>query len=171
MDSASEPTTVNTIGEALASASVVLGLEAKTAKRVCEEIAAVVARRQPVDEGMLFRALWRREQCGSTAVGHGIAIPHARIPGIVDPILLFARTEQPVAFGALDDEPVSAFFVILVPEHAHEEHLRILAVVSEMFSERAFREQLAAAAEPAAIQRLFGDRASARIPLNGSAAT
>jgi PTS system nitrogen regulatory IIA component len=154
---------VKSIGEALSGAGIVLGLEATTAKRLCEEIAAVVARRQPVDPGMVFRALWRREQCGSTAVGHGIAIPHARIPGIVDPVLLFARTNEPVAFGAQDHEPVSAFFVILVPEHAHEEHLRILAAVSEMFSEQAFREQLGAASEPAAIQRLFADRERARI--------
>jgi nitrogen PTS system EIIA component len=151
---------VNIIGGVLSSEGVVLGLKATNAKQVCEEIAALVARRNQVDEELVFRALWRREQCGSTAVGHGIAIPHARIPGIAAPVVLFARTKEPIAFGAPDHQPVSAFFVILVPEHANEEHLRILAAVSEMFSDAAFRGQLEAATEPAAIQRLFGQWAT-----------
>jgi PTS system nitrogen regulatory IIA component len=147
---------VNIIGGVLSSEDVVLGLKATDAKQVCEEIGALVAHRNQVDDELVFRALWRREQCGSTAVGHGIAIPHARIPGIVAPVVLFARTQDPIPFGAPDHQPVSAFFVILVPEHANEEHLRILATVSEMFSEKAFRKQLEAATEPAAIQSLFG---------------
>jgi len=151
---------MNIIGGVLSSEGVVLGLKATDAKQVCAEIAALVARRNQVDEELVFRALWRREQCGSTAVGHGIAIPHARIPHIVAPVVLFARTRDPIAFGAPDHQPVSAFFVILVPEHANEEHLRILATVSEMFSEKAFRKQLEAAMEPAAIQSLFGNWAS-----------
>ena len=130
---------------------------------MCDEIAAVVARRNRVEEELVFRALWRREQCGSTAVGHGIAIPHARIPDIVEPVVLFARTKDPIAFGAPDHLPVSAFFVILVPEHANEEHLRILATVSEMFSEKAFRKQLEAATEPATIQSLFGNWATGKM--------
>ena len=152
--------TVNIIGQALSSGGIVLGLKATDAKHLCAEIAALVARRHPVDEELVFRALWRREQCGSTAIGHGIAVPHARIPGIVAPVLLFARTKEPIPFGALDHQRVSAFFAILVPEHANEEHLRILATVSEMFSEKAFRKELDAATEPGAIQRLFGNWAS-----------
>jgi len=148
---------VNTISGLLSSEDVVLGLMATDAKRVCEEIALVIGRRHQLDDKLVFRALWRREQSGSTAVGHGIAIPHARIPGITRPLVLFARSKLPVPFGAADHQPVSAFFVILVPEHANDEHLRILATVSGMFSEKAFRGQLEAATEPAVIQRLFGE--------------
>ena len=133
-----------------------LGLTATDAERVCEEIALLAARRPRVDHKLVFRALWRREQSGSTALGHGIAIPHARIPDITEPVVLFVRTKVPIPFDAPDKQPVSAFFVILVPEHANEEHLRILATVSEMFSDRAFRDRLEAATEPLAIQRLFG---------------
>jgi PTS system nitrogen regulatory IIA component len=134
----------------------VLGLTATDAQRTCKEIALLAARRHQLDDELIFRALWRREQIGSTGIGHGIAIPHARIPGITTPILLFARTKLPVPFGALDHQPVSSFFMILVPEHANEEHLRILAAVSEMFFDRAFRNLLETATEPTAIQRLFG---------------
>jgi PTS system nitrogen regulatory IIA component len=147
---------VNIIDGLLSREDVVLGLMATHAKRACEEIAVLAARRLQVDEKLVFRALWRREQSGSTALGHGIAIPHARLPGISDPVVLFARTKDPIPFGAPDHQPVSDFFVILVPEHANEEHLRIMATVSEMFSDEIFRDQLKAAMEPVAIRRLFG---------------
>jgi PTS system nitrogen regulatory IIA component len=148
---------VNILSSLLSSEDVLLGLTATDAERACEQIALLAARRPQVDEKLVFRALWRREQSGSTALGHGIAIPHARIPGITDPVVLFVRTKLPIPFGAPDHQPVSAFFVILVPEHANEEHLRILATVSEMFSDKAFRARLEAATEPLAIQRLFGE--------------
>jgi mannitol/fructose-specific phosphotransferase system IIA component (Ntr-type) len=60
-------------------------------------------------------------------------------------------------FGAPDRQPVSILFVILVPEHANEEHLQILAMVSEMFADQDFRDQLNAATEATTIQRLFGE--------------
>ena len=147
---------MNIVDSLLSSEDVVLGLTVTDAKRACEEIALLAARRRHIDDQLVFRALWRREQSGSTALGHGIAIPHARLPGITDPAVLFARTKVPIPFGAPDHQPVSDFLVILVPEHATEEHLRILATVSEMFSDRAFRDRLQAATEPLAIQRLFG---------------
>ena len=104
-----------------------------------------------------MRALWRREQVGSTGVGHGIAVPHARIAGISEPIVLFVRTKSAIEFHAPDHKPVSVLFVILVPEHANDEHLKILATVSEMFSNRTFRKRVEGTMEPAAIQRLFSE--------------
>ena len=94
---------------------------------------------------MVERALWRREQTGSTGLGFGIAIPHARIPGISRPFLLFVRIRQPIKFGAPDRKPVNSLFTILVPSYATEEHLRILGAVSSMFASEAFRGRLAAA--------------------------
>ena len=151
---------MNIVGGFLTTEDVVLGITATGAKDACEKIASFAARRHQLDEELVFRALWRREQIGSTAIGHGIAIPHARIPGIAKPVVLFARASMPIPFGALDRQPVSVFFMILVPEHANEEHLRILATVSEMFSQREFRNRLEAATDPNAIQRLFGQRAN-----------
>lgn len=137
-----------------------LGLTATDKKGALEEIAFLISCRYQIDHTLIFRALWRREQSGSTALGHGFAIPHTRIPGVRDPIVLFVRPELPIDFGAPDHQPVSALFVILVPEHANEEHLQVLATVSEMFSSKRFRKRLDAATDPAAIQRLFGEWAS-----------
>jgi len=148
---------VNIIGRFLSSDDIVVRLDVPDKKRVLEGAALMAARRGQINDGSVFRALWRREETGSTAIGHGLAIPHARIAGISEPIVLILRTKVPIKFGARDHQPVSIFFVILVPEHANEEHLQILGTASEMFSEKAFRDRLDAATEPPAIQRLFSE--------------
>jgi len=143
------------ISRFLSSDDVVMGLDVLDRVRALEAAALAVERRHHIDAASVFRALWRREQTGSTGLGHGIAVPHARIAGIAQPIVLLMRTKLPIAFGAPDHKPVSVLFVILVPEHANDEHLQILADVSKMFSDQSFRDRLEAATDPAAIQRLF----------------
>jgi PTS system nitrogen regulatory IIA component len=146
---------MNIVAGFLSEGDIVLGLTSTDAKGLCQEIASLAAGRHHLDEEQVFRALWRREQIGSTGIGHGIAIPHARISGMAKPVVFFARTAAPIPFGAPDHRPVWVFFMILVPDHADEDHLRILATVSGMFSEREFRNQLLAANDTVAIQRLF----------------
>jgi PTS system nitrogen regulatory IIA component len=148
---------MNIVGRFLSNDDIVVGLDVSDKIRALEEAALLVERRYQINHAPIFRALWRREEIGSTALGHGIAIPHARIAGMSEPIVLLVRTKLPIKFGAPDHQPVSVLFVILVPEHANEEHLQILATVSEMFSDEAFRDRLDAATEPAAIQRLFSE--------------
>ena len=146
---------MNIMSRLLSSGDVIVGLDVPNKLRALEQAAVILERRHKVSHAPVLRALWRREQVGSTALGHGIAVPHARITGISEPIVVLICTKVPIVFGAPDHKPVSMLFVILVPEHAHEEHLQILATVSEMFSDKVFRDRLSAATEPAAIQRLF----------------
>jgi PTS system nitrogen regulatory IIA component len=146
---------MNVISRFLSRDDVVLDLNVPDKVRALEEAAMLVQSRHHLNHAPVFRALWRREQSGSTGLGHGIAIPHARIAGIAEPIILLMRTRVPVKFGSPDRQGVSIFFVILVPEHATEEHLQILATVSEMFSDPRVRERLATATEPSAIRHLF----------------
>lgn len=148
---------MNIISSFLCIEDVVVELNVPDKQRALEEAASMVERRKSMHRALIFRALWRREQIGSTGLGHGVAIPHARIAGISEPIVLLMRTKFPIAFGAPDHKPVSVLCVILVPEHANDEHLQILATVSEMFSHKDFRDRLKAARDPAAIQRLFSD--------------
>ncbi len=104
----------------------------------------------------IFRALHRREQAGSTAVGDGLALPHARIPGIDRPLTLYLRTKVPLRFGGPGAKPVSEFFVMVVPsEGVPETQLGLLREVAERFSRPAFRAMLAAASSPTAIAAVF----------------
>ena len=95
-------------------------------------------------------ALTAREKLGSTGLGQGIAIPHGRIRGLKDAGGAFVRLAQPISFDAPDGRPVSQVFVLLVPEQATERHLELLSELAQMFSERSFRERLAAAPDAAA---------------------
>jgi PTS system nitrogen regulatory IIA component len=100
-------------------------------------------------------SLEARERIGSTGLGQGVAVPHARIKGLDRAVAAFVRTRVPIDFGAPDDKPVSDFLVLLVPDHATEEHLQILADVAARFGDPGFRQRLRACTVPAAARDLF----------------
>jgi PTS system nitrogen regulatory IIA component len=148
---------MNIVSRYLAREDILLGLDVPGKTRALEEIAAHLGSRHHLRHTNISSALIRREKSGSTAVGHGLAIPHARISGIGEPIVLLARTKAPIKFGAPDHEPVSVMFVIIVPENANEEHLQILGTVAEMFSSEGFREELKSATDADKLHQLFLD--------------
>src|SRR5204863_7198967 len=100
-------------------------------------------------------SLSAREKLGSTGLGQGIAIPHGRIKGLAEAQGAFARLAEPIAFDAPDGKPVKEVFVLLVPEHATEQHLQLLSELAQMFSDRAFRDKLAAAVNAQDLIELF----------------
>jgi PTS system nitrogen regulatory IIA component len=137
---------------------IALDVEARNGREALAAIATLCAEAHDLPPAPLLRALWRREQAGSTALGHGVAIPHARIDGIDHPLTVFARTRAPIAFGAPDGQPVSHLYAILVPMHSdHEAHLRLLARIAEMFSEPALRVRVTTASTPAVAHSVFAD--------------
>ncbi|MEN8213646.1 MAG: PTS sugar transporter subunit IIA [Pseudomonadota bacterium] len=89
--------------------------------------------------------LHAREELGSTALGYGIALPHARMQGIQAPRAIFMRLSKSVDFDAPDEEPVDIIFAMLVPAGANEEYLRLLASLAKMFNDPETREQLRSA--------------------------
>jgi len=103
----------------------------------------------------LVDALNQREKLGSTGLGMGIAIPHQRIKGLKEALGAFVRLKTPVEFDAPDNQPVSLFFFMLAPEQANETHLRLLAELAQMFSDKNFRESLASAPDAVAIASAF----------------
>ena len=146
---------MNLLAQYLTPQDIALGVQAGDKEQALAQAATLLGRRHALDCGMIQRALWRREQTGSTAVGRGFAIPHARIPGISSPILAFLRLGKALRFGAPDHKSVASLFVILVPNYATEEHLRILAAVSALFADTAFRQGLETAQTPQEVHRMF----------------
>ena len=102
-------------------------------------------------------SLAAREKLGSTGLGQGIAIPHGRIRGLTEARGAFARLQTAIPFDAPDGKPVSQVFVLLVPEQATDLHLQLLSELAQMFSERSFRDRLAAAASTAELASVFRD--------------
>ena len=146
---------MNLIAKLLPPSNIQAGLEASSKKRVFEQAGLLFENNQGIGRSTVFDSLFAREKLGSTGLGQGVAIPHGRIKGLKEAVGAFLRLAAPVQFDAPDGKPVQLLFVLLVPEQATEQHLQILSELAQMFSDRAFREQLAAAADADAIHALF----------------
>ncbi len=135
--------------------NVLLDLEATSKKRVFERVGLLFENNQGIARSTVFEALFAREKLGSTGLGHGIAVPHGRIKGLKEAKGAFVRLASPVPFESPDGQPVSLLFVLLVPEHATDQHLQILSELAELFSDRASRESLSMATDADRVRQVF----------------
>ncbi len=135
---------------------ILLDVDVRDRSHALEVVAAAIGSAHGLDPGPVFRALSRREQAGSTALGEGFAIPHARIDGIPRPLTLFVRTKLPIPFNAPDGKPVSRLLAIMVPnDGAKQDHLQLLALVAKLLSDPGFRAQLDDAPDKTAAAAAF----------------
>ena len=133
------------ISQLLPLSNVVVDLDASSKKRVFEQAGLLFENNQGIARSTVFDSLFTRERLGSTGLGQGIAIPHGRIKGLKEATGALLRLRTSVPFDSPDGKPVSLLFVLLVPEHANEQHLQILSELAERFSDRNCREALAKA--------------------------
>ena len=140
---------------------VAADLAANSKKRTLEQVAELLhGGSGPVATTDIFNSLLGRERLGSTAIGHGVAIPHGRLPGLQQPIGAFARYPAGLDFDAADQEPVKLVFALLVPAECTSEHLALLAELAETFSRSEVREQLLQAHSADDLYRIFVDQAA-----------
>lgn len=132
----------NSVATLLAVEHVLLDAEATTRERIFASVAKLIGARSGLREAAIVAALSEREELGSTALGQGVALPHARLKGLTYPIAAFVRLKWAMPFDAPDGNPVSSILVLLVPERATDEHLELLAEAASMFCDKAFRERL-----------------------------
>ncbi len=117
--------------------------ELTSKKRVIEVLSELLATGQiDLAARPIFDSLIGRERLGSTGLGHGVALPHGRFSQSQQAIGAFLKLKQGVDFDAIDRQPVDLVFGLLVPDHYTDEHLKILAYLAEMFSDRAFCQRL-----------------------------
>jgi len=147
--------TMNQIAPILPVGNVVVGLDASSKKRAFEQAGLLFENQRGLARAVVYDALFDREKLGSTGLGQGIAIPHGRIKGLKDAVGAFLRLATAVPFDAPDGQPVDMLFVLLVPAAANERHLQLLSELAQMFSDKTFREALAAAPNAPAIHALF----------------
>ena len=148
---------MSTIAKLISSKDIHLDMDVPSRDRLLQEIARHMEREHGMPQDWVFQSLSRREKVGSTALGEGVAIPHARIKDLQRILLAYIRLRQPIPFDAPDGKPVSDIVVILVPKEATEEHLRILSEVTQMFSDPQFRRQLRECDEAGETKQLFDD--------------
>ncbi len=99
---------------------------------IIEQLASRFASVYGLDRDMVLQRIRARELLGSTGFGRGVAIPHARMPHLGEPVAVFLRLKSPVIFDAADDMPVDLIFGLLSPEQAGAAHLHALAAISRM---------------------------------------
>ncbi|HJU21520.1 MAG TPA: PTS sugar transporter subunit IIA [Casimicrobiaceae bacterium] len=130
------------IGEILTGDDVLLDVDAGTRDALLRAAASLLEKHCHRTRVEIFDALAAREQLGSTALGHGVALPHARLAGLQRPVAAFLRTRTPIAFDAPDARPVNVFLALLVPKEASEQHLALMACAARQFSDRDVRMRL-----------------------------
>lgn len=112
-------------------------------KRVLEFFSTFIAQNTPsLDSQEVFSRLIGRERLGSTGIGNGVAIPHARDPHCKAPLAGFLKLAEPIDFDAVDGEPVDLVFVLLVPEEADDTHLALLGQVAAVMNDADTRQRL-----------------------------
>lgn len=128
---------------------------ATSKKRLFHELADVANALTGVNLTDVCSALQERENLGPTGVGHGIALPHARLPEVDHVFGIFFRLEKPMDFGSVDRQPVDLVFALLAPEEAGVEHLKALALVSRTMRDPNTCEKLRANNDPGTLHTIL----------------
>ena len=139
------------ISDRIPTANIVLDLQASSKRTLLQALAAEAAGRLGRSESEILAALQDREALGSTALGRGVALPHARLPGDGQPIVLFARLRRAVDYEARDDEPVDLVVLVLWPEAEADGFLPALSETCRALREPHALRQLRAAASEAEV--------------------
>ncbi|MFT5811623.1 MAG: PTS system nitrogen regulatory IIA component [Rubritalea sp.] len=124
-------------------------------KKLLEFIANTVTEQCGLAQSKLFNSLLDRERLGSTGLGDGFAVPHARLPDLKETVGFFVKLAKPINFDAPDNQPVDLIFCIIIPEHATDEHLQILASLAKIFSQPSIREAIRTARTDADVTRII----------------
>ncbi|GJE51957.1 Nitrogen regulatory protein [Methylobacterium tardum] len=140
-----------TVDELLAPSDVLVGLRAATKNALLEDLARRAAAALGIGPDAILPALARREHLGSTGIGDGIALPHARLEAVSRPYGILARLREPIDFEAVDDNPVDLVFLLLLPAPARHEPLNALACVARRLRDPETAAALRGARDAAAL--------------------
>ena len=143
------------ISDILSPAAVRSQAQVSSKKRLFHDLAEMAAQAYKLDPAATLDALQERESLGATGVGHGVALPHARIPGLDRVAGLFLRLEKPMDFDAVDRQPVDLVFALLAPDSPGVEHLKALALVSRTLRDGDMRTKLRANDAPVALHAVL----------------
>lgn len=127
----------------LSESCVLTDLKGKTKKEVIDELIEVLAKKKLVkDVGSTVDAIIKRENTGSTGIGQGVAIPHAKSESVSKIVASLGLSKAGVDFDSLDGEPVYIIFLMVAPPESVSEHLQAIAKISRLLKDKFFRQSL-----------------------------
>jgi PTS system nitrogen regulatory IIA component len=139
------------ISDFLSPANVMLDIKSSDKGHVLQRLSMQAAAELGLDSEEVATQIVKREELGSTGVGNGVALPHARLAGLKAPFGLFARLRRGIDFEAIDDQPVDIVFLLLLPETAHGEQLNALACAARVLRNPVALSQVRSAPDPDAL--------------------
>ncbi len=137
--------------------AIIAELNATDKKGVLEELTGPVAQASGVAQEEMVRVLLERERLGSTGIGDGIAIPHGKLKSLESLLIGFGRSHKGVDFEAIDGKPAHIFFLLMAPENSTGAHLQMLARISRLLKDTAFRQRLMTAADRHKLYMVIAD--------------
>ena len=143
------------ISALLSPQKIFIDTEVSSKKKLLELIANITADQTRLPESIIYTNLLNRERLGSTGLGQGFAVPHARLPDLEKTVGCFFRLKQPVNFESPDNLPVDLVFAIIIPQEATEEHLLILSSLARIFSDADICEAIRAANSKEEIEKII----------------
>lgn len=126
------------MADVIAPDRVEIGLRVSGKAHLLRELARRAASAVSLDQKVILDALSARESLGSTGFGKGFALPHARLDALPAFFAWFVRLERPIAFAAVDGQPVDLVILLLTPADASTQHLATLAALSRPFRDADF---------------------------------
>ena len=148
------------VGDMIKPQGIVPNLRVSSKKQALQALSNRAAELTGLPDRKIFEVLIQRERLGTTGVGHGIGIPHGKLPELDRLYALFARLERPIDFDAIDDQPVDLICVLLAPETAGADHLKALARVSRLLRDQSICEKIRGSEKAEAIHALLADSAA-----------
>ena len=124
-------------------------------KRLFQDLGDIAHSAYGLDATQTVDALQEREALGPTGVGHGVALPHARLHGLTEVVGVFLRLEKALDFDAVDRQPVDLIFALFAPKDSGVDHLKALALVSRTLRDTDLRAKLRANSDPAALHAIL----------------
>lgn len=143
----------------MAPEHVLLHSQASSKRALITELANALT---SIDPDRVMEVVMAREQLGSTGIGHGVAIPHGRMPDLPAPMLALARHKGGVDFDAIDRQPVHIIVLLLVPDSDDRQHLELLARLARSLQDSRIREAIMQAESAEAVTELFADEVTQR---------
>ena len=134
-------------------------IDAADKTAILDRLSKTFADSWSLDAAMVHEQLEERERLGSTGFGRGVAIPHARIPGISRPVAALLKLRQPADFASADGLPVDLVFGLLSPENSGATHLHALAAISRLMRDERVHEALSEAPDAEALYGLLTNAA------------